>query len=52
MKPDNQQQVENQVRVSKPQWVKPQLESLDLGATEGKTYNNTFEFPTSSSGPS
>ncbi len=52
MNPDNPQQIENQVRMSKPQWVKPQIESLDLDATEGKAVNNPSEFPVSSTGPS
>ncbi|MEZ9821428.1 hypothetical protein AB4238_12525 [Shewanella sp. 10N.286.45.A1] len=48
---DKSQQTVSQVIESKPQWVKPQLESLDLGATEGKGSPSAFEL-TPSTGPS
>ncbi len=40
---DKQTSTINQAVAPKAQWVKPQIESLDLGATEGKTFLSTSE---------
>ncbi len=47
---DKQTSAAKQALAPKAQWLKPQIESLDLGATEGKVFLSPTE--SSPTGPS